>query len=94
MSKIAYKTTNGQAHDLRFVPDDYTPEPNETLLEGGMLPDINTLHSAEYLAQKNAKEDARQALKDKHKGKKVSELTDADVMEYMTARMAQELELS
>lgn len=93
MLKIVYKTTNGEAHDLRFVPEDYILKSKETLLEGNKLPDINTLHSAEYLAKQQAKEDSKQALRDKHKGKKASELTDADVIEWNRYKMAEELEL-
>lgn len=41
---IAYRKTNGRAHDLRCVPDDYEAEDGEILLELYELPAIETLH--------------------------------------------------
>ena len=54
MPKIAYEMTEGMAHNLRFEINDYIPKPNESLLEGDKIPDINTLHSAEYLSEQTA----------------------------------------
>lgn len=48
--KYAYVKTNGMAHDLRFVADGYVAAPNETVIGGNALPDINTLHDPSYLA--------------------------------------------
>ena len=52
--KYAYTTTDGQAHDLRFVADDYTPTAGETVADGDVLPDIETLHEASYIAARAA----------------------------------------
>lgn len=52
--KYAYMTTDGQAHDLRFVADDYTPASGETVVDGDVLPDIETLHEASYIAARAA----------------------------------------
>lgn len=93
MSKIVYGVTGGRAHDLRFVPDDYIPTGGETVIEGDVLPDIKVLHSAAYLAGQKTKEDTKQALKDKHKGKSKSQLTNADVIEWDKLKMAEELGL-
>lgn len=50
MARYAYQITEGQAHDLRFVADDYTPVTGETAVDGDVLPDIETLHEASYIA--------------------------------------------
>ena len=63
--KYAYVITDGQAHDLRFVADDYTPESGETIGTGDVLPDIETLHEASYIAARTAealKVEAQEAL--------------------------------
>jgi len=63
--KYAYILTDGQAHDLRFVADDYTPAPGETIADGDILPDIETLHEASYIAARAAaalKVSAQEAL--------------------------------
>ncbi len=63
--KYAYMITDGQAHDLRFVADDYAPESGETVVDGDILPDIETLHEASHItAQTKAvlKADAQEAL--------------------------------
>ncbi|OPY03780.1 MAG: hypothetical protein A4E60_00077 [Syntrophorhabdus sp. PtaB.Bin047] len=52
--KYAYILTAGQAHDLRFVADDYTPVSGETVADGDILPDIETLHEASYFAARAA----------------------------------------
>ncbi|MDP3048904.1 MAG: hypothetical protein Q8N12_05665 [Thermodesulfovibrionales bacterium] len=47
--KIAYKIQiNGQATDLRFVRDDYVAEAEEKVMQGDVLPDIDTLHTQAY----------------------------------------------
>lgn len=63
--KYKYVITDGQAHDLRFVDDDYTPESGETVVSGDILPDIETLHEASYIAARTAevlKVSAQEAL--------------------------------
>lgn len=60
--KIAYMKTDGRAHDLRFVGDAYEASPGEVMLDGDMLPDIESLHDPEYLADK-AKEEEDAAVK-------------------------------
>lgn len=51
--KIAYKIqANGQATDLRFVKDDYVAGEGEVIMEGDVLPDIETLHTQAYLSAK------------------------------------------
>lgn len=52
--KYAYILTDGQAHDLRFVADDYTPASGETVVDGDVLPDIETLHETSYIAARTA----------------------------------------
>ncbi|OPY00361.1 MAG: hypothetical protein A4E60_02349 [Syntrophorhabdus sp. PtaB.Bin047] len=52
--KYAYTTTDGQAHDLRFVRDDYTPVSGENVVDGDVLPNIETLHEASYIAARTA----------------------------------------
>jgi hypothetical protein len=52
--KYAYILTDGQAHDLRFVGDGYTPVSGETVADGDILPDIETLHEASYIAARAA----------------------------------------
>ncbi len=52
---IAYKRqTDGRATDLRFVRANYQPQPDEHLLEGDVLPDIETLHTPEFKAARDA----------------------------------------
>jgi len=47
---IAYKKqVDGQATDLRFVQDDYVSEVGEIVIEGDVLPQIETLHALNYL---------------------------------------------
>ena len=53
--KIAYKiseTEAGQATDLRFVKDNYITEQGEVIIEGDVLPEIETLHTQAYVAAK------------------------------------------
>jgi len=52
--KYAYIVTDGQAHDLRFVGDNYTPVSGETVVDGDVLPDIETLHEASHIAARTA----------------------------------------
>ena len=47
--KYAYTVTDGQAHDLRFVGDSYTPQQGEKVVNGDVLPDIERLHEPSYL---------------------------------------------
>ncbi len=55
--KIAYKIqVSGQATDLRFVGDDYIASSGEIIIEGDSLPEINTLHSLDYLKQEKIAE--------------------------------------
>ena len=50
MPVVVYKKTNGVAHDLQFKE---TPDKDDFVLIGiDVLPDIETLHDAEYLVQK------------------------------------------
>lgn len=100
MQKIVYKKTNGKAHDLRFVKTDYEVQVNEIIIEGDKLPDITTLHSSDHIEKLNLEtqriNDAKNALdtlREKHKGKKMSELADADVLEFMRLEMAREMGL-
>ena len=41
--KIAYKKTGWKATDIRFVPDDYTPQQYERIVDGDKLPSIEEL---------------------------------------------------
>lgn len=65
--RYAYTITDGQAHDLRFVGDKYTPQPGEIVVNGDILPDISTLHDASYTLQLQMKAaiDALQEIMDK-----------------------------
>lgn len=54
--RYAYTITDGQAHDLRFVGDKYTPQPGEIVVNGDILPDIATLHEPSYLLQMTMQE--------------------------------------
>lgn len=50
---IAYRKTDGQAHDIRFVAAGYQPIEGETLIEGNTLPSVEELSdppTAEQLA--------------------------------------------
>lgn len=60
--KIAYMMTDGRAHDLRFVEENHEAAPGEVMLDGDMLPDIESLHDPEYLADQ-AKEAEDAAVK-------------------------------
>lgn len=100
MGKIAYKTSTGQAHDLRFVCQDYVPETDEIVIDGDRLPDITTLHSPAYLenlfseSQRKADlENAKNTIGAKYKDKKKSDITDADALEWMKVSMALKLGL-
>ena len=88
------------AHDLRFVKSDYKARANETIVEGDKLPDITTLHSAGHVEKLNLEtqrsddiKDAFNTLREKHKGKKMSEITDDDVRDFNRMKMAIELGL-
>lgn len=41
---IAYRKTNGRAHDARCVPQDYKAEEGEILLDVDAVPPLETLH--------------------------------------------------
>jgi hypothetical protein len=43
---IAYRKTNGMAHDLRLVDDNYSPIAGEIVIRGDALPEIDSLHDA------------------------------------------------
>lgn len=43
---IAYRKTDGKAHDIRLVADDYTPIEGEVLLKGDVLPSVDALSDA------------------------------------------------
>ena len=50
MLKIVYQTLpSGEARNLRFRDADYVLNSDETTVEGGRLPDIDTLHTPTYL---------------------------------------------
>lgn len=64
---IAYRKTNGRAHDIRFVADGYQAIAGETLIEGDVLPSALELsdpidpvvaHNAQIDAQIRALESA------------------------------------
>lgn len=40
---ICYNKTNGRAHDIRFVADDYAAKPGEIVTEGDTLPSVESL---------------------------------------------------
>jgi len=40
---ISYSKTNGRAHDIRLVSDDYVPKPNEFVIAGEVLPSVASL---------------------------------------------------
>jgi len=47
---ILYRTTDsGRVTDLGFCGSDYVPKSDETMIEGDLLPDIDTLHEQKYL---------------------------------------------
>jgi len=51
--RIVYSMTDGMAGNLRFVPNDYVLQSGEIEhAPGDVLPDVETLHSAEYTAEK------------------------------------------
>lgn len=101
MSKIVYKMDqNGRACNLRNMSDNYVLKSDEEIIEGDVLPYINSLHSSEYLDALDAekqKKDSYQLdmilMKEKYKGKKKTDLTDANVKEYMKLKMVIELGL-
>jgi len=41
--KICHQKTNGRAHDVLFVSEDYRPKLGEILIEGDVLPDIDSI---------------------------------------------------
>lgn len=47
--RYAYRITEGWAHNLRFLKDGETPLPEEKIVNGDDLPDINSLHEPGYL---------------------------------------------
>jgi hypothetical protein len=47
---------DGQATDLRFEKDDYVLQANEMSISGDILPDIETLHSIDYLKKETIME--------------------------------------
>jgi len=46
----------GKVEIARMVPPGYQPEQGETVLEGDRLPEIETLHTPEYLASEQMRE--------------------------------------
>lgn len=54
---------DGRASDLRFVRADYQPQPDEHTGEGDVLPDIETLHSPEYKAARDAAKDLQDRIR-------------------------------
>lgn len=87
-------------------PKDKSPNP-EMIISGWRHPTISQPSKAQlkkdfaeyelYVEAKTqksvARENAKQALKDKHKDKKASELTDADVIEWNRQKMVEDLGL-
>lgn len=69
-----------------------TPQPTEEQLAEDFA-GYTAYREAEE-QKKAAREVAKQALRDKHRGKKASQLTQADVMEFMKLKMAEELDLN
>jgi hypothetical protein len=47
--KIAYIKTDGRAHDLRFVAENYVPQAGETVISGDELPPLASLHDVVVL---------------------------------------------
>lgn len=97
MKKIVYKKTDGKAHDLRFVKSDYAAKNNETIIEGDKLPDINTLHSAEYIGNLNSEaqrigsiDAAINTIRDIYKYQKKSDISDEHIMELQKLEKARE----
>jgi len=43
---IAYEKVKGRAGNLRFVFEDYQPTPDEIIMQGDVLPPIESLHDA------------------------------------------------
>jgi len=41
--RICYQLINGRSRNIRFVEDNYTPLPDETLMDGAVLPHPSTL---------------------------------------------------
>lgn len=51
---ICYQKTNGLAHDLRLVPEDYIANLGETLINGDALPSVDSLSDAGAIALRDA----------------------------------------
>ena len=58
---IAYKKTNGIAHDIRFVPDDYAPQEGEFTAQGDVL-DRDALSDRGAVERASQANDARLKL--------------------------------
>lgn len=57
---IAYRKTNGRAHDVRFVADDYQAIDGETLIDGDVLPSVEELSDpVDPVVAHNARIDAQ-----------------------------------
>jgi hypothetical protein len=59
---IAYRLTNGIAHDIRFVPPDYQAEPGETVIFGTDLPSVESLSDGNALAWREYQNRSKEAL--------------------------------
>jgi hypothetical protein len=52
--KIAYLKTNGFAHDIRYVADDYTAAQDETIVFADELPSVDSLSDGAALQARGA----------------------------------------
>jgi len=93
MAKIVYKLIKGEATDLRFEKDSYVLKKDEKIVPGDKLPDRETLHANSYKLARDAKQTAKNAIKEKYSGKKISELSDVDVIEFCRQKMGEQLGL-